>query len=443
VAICGTGDDGGEDDPRAGADVLERLGALVAASLLRPDDAARDLSEADDSRLRMLETIREFGLEQLELAGETAAMRRQHALYYLALVDGADPLLERAGASRWDCRLDADLDNVRAALGWCVEQGGASDDAATELGLRAAGSLGLFWLRRGMSREGRSWLARLLAMPGAQERTLGRARALRSSGQVAQTLLPPGELCALYEESLEIARGGSYRRETALALLSLGTEIQDTIARRAYLEEALAIFNLLGDSYRLQTQHFLAIASMDEGDLVTARNLLEQTLAGYQALGGTPWYIVIATRYIGYCAQEQGNLHEAHAYFTRALEMGEGSPDVGERASTVEFLGLLALGVGETVRAVRLAAAAAGLCERVGHPPSRWALVRQTRIRTAAERLLDPLARATAWAEGQAMTLEQAIAEAFETARVCEARLAAGALTEDARPALDDIGAER
>jgi DNA-binding XRE family transcriptional regulator len=99
--------------------------------------------------------------------------------------------------------------------------------------------------------------------------------------------------------------------------------------------------------------------------------------------------------------------------------------------------------MGETVRALRLAAAAAGVRERLGPAPSRHARDRQVKIRIAAEHLLDPLTRATAWAEGQAMTLEQAIAVAFETARVCEERLAIRSQSDGAGPSPDEARDER
>jgi predicted ATPase/transcriptional regulator with XRE-family HTH domain len=439
-ALRGTEDGASEDGPRVGEVVLEGLGALVAAHLLRVDAGKRDMQEAHDTRFRMLETIREFGLEQLELAGETATVRRRHARHYLALVDGMFPMMERTGESRWGFRIDADLDNVRAALAWCVERGSAGDCAATELGLRAAGSLWAMWRHGGLVREGQTWLSRLLALPGAQDRTLGRALALHAVGFLSDTLLSPEELRALFEESLAICREGSHQRETAYVLITAASIImQEATVRRAYLQEALAISQQLGDRVWIAHDlHFLAVASMEEGDLVAARNMLEQVLATYQALDFPPWDMVIATRYLGYCAQEQGNLRDAHACYTRALEMGQGGPSVGERASDVEAVGLLAQALGEPVRAVRLAAAATALRERAGKPPSRLALERQARIRTITERLLDPLTRAAAWAEGQAMTLEQAVAEAFETARVCEEHLAMRSQADRTMAPLDE-----
>jgi tetratricopeptide (TPR) repeat protein len=424
----GSGEDdppAGEDDPPAGEDVLEGLGALVAANLLRVDAAARDTGEVRYTRFRMLETIREFGLEQLELAGEVATVRRRHALHYLALVAGSFPLLERAQDGGWGCRIDADLDNVRAALAWCVNEGRAGNHAATELGMRAAGNLGWFWRHGGLVREGRTWLSRLLQLPGAQGRTLGRARALRAFGFLSDTLLPPEETRALYEESLAICREGGQRRDTAFALISLANQLaQDAGVRRAYLQEALSIAQQLGDRLWIaHALHFLALASLEEGDLVTARTLFEQALVAYQSLGVPPWIMVVATRYLGYCAQEQGNLREAHACYTRVLEMSRGCPSVGERATVVEAVGLLARGLGEPVRALRLAAAATALRERADHPPSRLALDRQARIRSTAARLLDPPTCAAAWSEGQAMSLEQAIAEAWATLAVCSERL--------------------
>jgi predicted ATPase len=125
-------DGGAAGDPPASADVLEGLSALVATHLLRMEE-----QEDGEPRFGMLETIREYGLEQLEASGEAGALRQRHAAYYLALAEGAEP------EAAWAAHLDRDHDNLRAALRWARASG------QTDLSLGLAAALWRFWHVRG------------------------------------------------------------------------------------------------------------------------------------------------------------------------------------------------------------------------------------------------------------------------------------------------------
>ncbi len=123
-AVCGGGD--------LDVDVLARLGSLVENSLLRQEE------ELDgEPRFMMLETIHEYARERLEERGEAHTLRRQHAEYYLELAELAEPRLWGGSEQRgWLERLEADHENLRAALTWFLKTG------SPELGLRLAGALG-------------------------------------------------------------------------------------------------------------------------------------------------------------------------------------------------------------------------------------------------------------------------------------------------------------
>jgi predicted ATPase len=139
-AICA--DDG------KGPAVLDGLASLVASSLLRPREAPA-AGDGAAPRLTMLETIREYGTELLAERSETTGIGRRHAANYLALAEQAGPALTGPEAVAWLARLDAEHDNLRAALRWAREQ----DDGATALRLAAA--LWPFWAQRGHLSEGR------------------------------------------------------------------------------------------------------------------------------------------------------------------------------------------------------------------------------------------------------------------------------------------------
>jgi len=171
----------GQGDAPDDADVAERLAMLTTAHLPRVDADAG----AGEARYAMLATIREYALERLEESGEGAAARARHAAYYLGLAEEAARGFDGADQPRALETLEGELDNVRAALTWCVERGDTGDGAATERGLSVAAALSPFWSLRPHLREASAWFARLLDAPGAAAPTPGRVRALSIAAGVA------------------------------------------------------------------------------------------------------------------------------------------------------------------------------------------------------------------------------------------------------------------
>jgi len=135
-----------------GAATLDTLAALVDKSLLQMEESG--------PRYRMLETIREYGLERLAEAGEIADVRAVHAVYFLRLAETAEPHLRGPGQVPWIARLAAERDDLLAALHFARDTG----DAETAVRLGAA--LGLFWTIRGNHAEAASLLRRVLDVPG-------------------------------------------------------------------------------------------------------------------------------------------------------------------------------------------------------------------------------------------------------------------------------------
>ena len=136
-------------------------------------------------RFTMLETIREYALERLKASGEEDVLRRQHAAYYLALAEAAEPQIQGAEQAVWLDRLETEHDNLRAALAWSLEARGLRQEngfqaqvshispesstslqppasSLSEIGLRLAAALGEFWWPLGHVSEGRRWLNQIL-----------------------------------------------------------------------------------------------------------------------------------------------------------------------------------------------------------------------------------------------------------------------------------------
>ncbi len=220
-AVCQLGDD-------SEADILASLDSLVDKSLVRE---VREMGQgADDVRLSMLETIREFGLERLDAHGETVETRRRHALYYIQLAEQAKPRLRSDEQSVWLNRLELEHNNIRAALEWSIGQPGAG-----EYGLRLASAVWQFWYMRTYITEGRRWLERVFA-DGDGEAAALKAEALNAAGCLALLQSDEARAEMLLEDSLRYARRAGDRAAAARALTNLGSIMQ----QRGDYEEALS-----------------------------------------------------------------------------------------------------------------------------------------------------------------------------------------------------------
>ncbi len=204
----------------SGIDVAADLATLVDRSLLRVDEGP-DGGDAAGPRFSMLETIREYALEQLVASGEETALRRRHADWCLALAEQTwAAITSSANAERPLTRLEADHDNLRAALAWLEDAG------ATEEGLRLAGALSWFWYFRDHWGEGRAWLGRTLAR-GAGASAAARVRALFGSALLAHYLGEEQPAVALAERSLALAQDLGDPQGIGGALFLLGVDAED------------------------------------------------------------------------------------------------------------------------------------------------------------------------------------------------------------------------
>ena len=118
-------------------------------------------------------------MERLAAAGEEALVRQQHAAYYLALAEQAEPYLQSAARDPWLARLNLELYNLREALTWCL-----AHTERAEWGLRLAGALQWFWYFRGYLSEGREWVEKALAQAGPWRCTAMGAKALNAAGRL-------------------------------------------------------------------------------------------------------------------------------------------------------------------------------------------------------------------------------------------------------------------
>ncbi|MBV9280836.1 MAG: tetratricopeptide repeat protein, partial [Chloroflexi bacterium] len=361
-------------------DLLERLASLVDKSLVRQEGR-------EGPRFVMLETIREYAQERMGLGGVSRELKWQHAHYYLHLAEASSLELPGPGQTVRLERLEAEHDNLRAALQW------ARDTGDVELGLRLAVALGRFWQMRGPLSEGQRWLDVFLAVDAGAPRVL-RAEALFVAGQLVASRRHGGEAAELFERSLALYRelGDKPARTEAVSALALELlQRRDLDRAAALLEEGVALARELEDKALLEMSlRYLGVVVAGQGDAERARDLRDQSLNVYrelevgrraatllrpgvgapQARGGVPRIHAAVNRYLWVWF---GETFIADPAFNRALgarirgDYGEAvqllgellaqALDVGDRryaAYARMFLGLLARDQGDYERAKAL-----------------------------------------------------------------------------------------
>jgi DNA-binding NarL/FixJ family response regulator len=352
----------------------------------------------------MLETVREYALERLQASGEAETILRQHAAFFLALAEQAEPELLGPRQAAWFDRLDYEYQNLRAALTWSL------DRQETEIGLRLGGALWRFWAIRGHLREGRHWLTALLAL--APMRTSVRGKALNSAGYVALWQADYATARVLHEESLAIGRELDDGQIIAWSLNNLGLVARfagDYPRARALFEEALEICRRLGNpTLEAFVLNHLARVAYYESGYATARAQHEESLAMRRECGDQ-WGIAHSLSDLADVALAQGEYQTARKSLMESLSIFQ---ELGDRQTAVHCLegfAAVAAAHSQPERAVRLLGAVAAVRDAMGGPGSPARRANLERILAGAHHSLSAEAYAAAWAAGRAMPLDEAV----------------------------------
>jgi ATP/maltotriose-dependent transcriptional regulator MalT len=372
----------------------------------------------------MLETIREFGLERLEASGEIEAVRHAHASHFLAFAESAgDGLLHASPAHEtWRDRLSAERDNLRAALGWLVDQGEA------ERSQRLAGALGHFWFLFSDFREGSDWLERTLALPQPTA-PASRALALRWAGVLTLYRLHVLRAATHLDQSLALFRslGDTYGVAQALVGLGLVAMHQGDYERALALhEEALELVKTLSDQLpgpafvATVCFHNLGAAAYGHGDHERAAAYFEEALARVRDLGHSSLALV-ALAGLGNVTRDQGDDVRAAGLYREGLERAWVRGNKRIIAYTLAGLGSIAGRQGQAEQAARLFGAAEALHEVIGVPllPA-FQLGHERAVAAVRDALPEPVFT-DAWEAGRAQPLEQAVADARAVADLAHA----------------------
>lgn len=373
----------GDADGDSGIDVQAGVTKLLDDSLLKPMG-----QNTGEDRFGMLETIREYGLEQLTVSGEVARLRDRHTTFFLALAEEADRKLRQPKPAPALQQLEADVANLRAALAWSLHDETNTDSPNREAALRLVGALSWFWHLRTRYNEARTWSDRALALSSGNERGSVRARALQAAGLAAQMQGDFAYARVRFEESLKLWRevgdpwGAAFTlgwlawvetvpgnpatarplaeasvalfRELgdvwgiAFALETLGAitkQLGDLAAARNLLDESALLFREVEDIFGLaDTLGELAGIAYDQGDYQTARTGIEQKLAllADQSLVDDRFFRAAALHTLGWIANQESDIQAATAFFTQSLTLAR---DIGNSwfvACASQGLGLLA-----------------------------------------------------------------------------------------------------
>jgi predicted ATPase/class 3 adenylate cyclase len=313
-AVCAGGD---IDEP----DVLDLLTHLVDKSLVAMD--------ADGSRYRLVETVREYAHEKLDASGEADSVRTSHLRHFLELAEAARPELGGPEQARWLARLDLERENLLAAHAWADREEGSA-----ERGLRLAYALGSYWFTRGQPALGLRLSSEALARRGAQERSVARCRTLFDAGQHYCFTGRYEEAQGPLEESLAIARELEDPKYVARVLQPLGMAAfgrGDRNTARAHMKEAVELARGIGEKRELAAAlNNLAQMHRIDGELDPAEPLYAQAVTLAREIGDRE-SVAIGLLNLAMVSIGRGSGDRAHGMLMEILAIVEeiGSRPVG------------------------------------------------------------------------------------------------------------------
>jgi predicted ATPase/DNA-binding SARP family transcriptional activator len=391
-------------------EAIDLLQALVDKSLLVPVGG----------RYRMLETIRAYGAERLEAAGEVAGTRDRHLWYCRSFIEEAEPHLTGPDQMAWFSRVEADLENVRAALRWAETGGGrrpgdAPLEAPLEAGLRIVGCLITWWYGLNYAREGLQWLDRLLAvaqMGASPPRPESLAKALTTGAFLAAVSGAPDRAINLAEEALALHRqvsppGELARGEAICGLVAASRG--DTAAARPHLARALEIEYAAGPGNAAALALLWSgIVARMEGDLTASAATLDEGIALCRKAGDLST-LAATLNWRGRIALALNQYDQAKAIFQEGLSLYWRLRNRQFAAASLSCLAFIALTGGDPHTAARLLGATDALLRSIALPLMDHLRAEYDQAEAGARAALGPSDYERTYKEGAAMEMWAAI----------------------------------
>jgi predicted ATPase/class 3 adenylate cyclase len=385
--------------------VLDGVESLLNKNLLYSKEG-----RSGETRFYLLETIHEYVRERLAQRGEAEETKKRHALYFVALAERAEVEFHGARQEYWYARLVDELDNVRAVLNWAL------DGADVELGARLVAALRELWYWKGLLSESSTWIERTLE----SEREVSSAARAKTSMVASRLAYARGDHDngdRLARQALSLARDIHDEETCAWALVFLSSNLSASFDQiqeaMSYGEEGLHLFreldNKAGIAFGL---NLLGELARMDGDYARAGQLYEECVSLSREMGNRQ----TEAKSIGnlsYVAHHQGSFDRAIEYCREALAI-MGHLDL-------EYANAIALAIiagpigakGDPKLSARLLAASETQIEAMGARPQPPDKLELDRFKSAAREQLGETEFYAAWAEGKALTMDQALAKAM------------------------------
>ncbi|MEO8610108.1 MAG: tetratricopeptide repeat protein [Chloroflexota bacterium] len=441
------------------AEAADTVAGAQSLNRLREKSLIHQIQEQEQVlTFLMLETLREYALEQLISRSELAILQRQHADYYIQLTETAEPQLTGANQIEWFNRLEIEKYNVQTALEWLFSQGDMAGAG------RMAAVLWRYWGAHSRLSAGSQWIEQILAHPEALS-THVRAKVAHGAGRLASLQYHYPQAKEYLKTSLSFYEQSDDPLGQAAVYLSLG-EIElrqaNYLAAEGYFQHGLVFYVELDDQAgfaRCLAQ--LGRLAVREGNLASAEGLFQQSLELIRQFGSTESIaivmndlaevlraqgkyheaaelyheslvlyrqldfdigVAVISHNLGQVARQLGNYEEAFVFFQQALRLLQ---DMEEKQIIVECLagiGGVFLHTGEVARAVRFLSAANALMETLQLQLDYADQTDYERNMDNARQQLDTATWAVLWSEGQTIRLEQVFAEALRSANPSKAK---------------------
>ena len=388
------------DQLTADFDVLDLLTSLVDNNLLT-------LTEQHDGsmRLRMLRVVREFAAECLEASGEAKILRHNHALFFLALTEEAEPHLSDEQSVEWLEKLESEKDNLRSTLHWSL-------DNDTEILTRIVVALRYFWLDRGYLFEGREWFETAYEQCRDTDSPI-RFKLLNGIGLFMRYLGNFDEAEKYYEKCRIESKATGELIDFAVALGGLAVVAlaqNDFTKAQKFSEEYLIISR--------QTNNELGIANslcslgnitQTKGDFSAARKFIKESLAISGKIGNKHLTCVNLNN-LGAVAYGEKKYAEAQKHFTDALKISTEANNIALATASIDGCAAAAQSNGDFQRAAQLAGAAESLRESVGYEAEISLHLFRNDYLSKVQNALDEKTLNAAYQKGQTLDLDEAVA---------------------------------
>jgi len=344
--------------------LLAPLHALIGKSLMRAETMP-----AGEQRFLLLETIREFALEQLHIHGEESTLRQRHYAAYLQRFRSGDSHLRRAEAATWLAHLESDQDNLRAALQWTLNEARYEDTAWLLL------AVFYFWYLNGHFDEEARWLAKLLPHRQALPADLRLAILTSFVGSAGSMKEFPDAACYKTEmiELMEICRINELQAAAWYVLAWSApdaTQMAAALLRSVMLMRAAYETPALGPEFGHHADHEYSLAAnqfgystflIDQGEIAQATTLITESLQLFRKRGNQVW-ACDCLGILGNLALLQGDIVEAHSLLSDVISMATTHKLPVTLCECQPLLGIVTLYSGHAGEAHRLLEESLRLC---------------------------------------------------------------------------------